>query len=333
MTKTIYLFLSVAFLLACSNQQKPVNPGNENPLPSWNDGESREAILEFVREVTNENGEFFVPRSGRIAVFDNDGTLWSEQPMYFQLAFAIDRIKAMAPQHPEWNSEEPFKSILEGDLKSALAGGEKALIQTVMATHAGMTTTAFENLVKEWINTARHPVTNRLYKEMVYQPMLELLDYLRANEFKTFIVSAGGTDFMRPWAEEVYGIRADQVLGSSLKVKYEIISGEPVLIKLPEINFIDDKEGKPVGIHQFIGKRPVAAFGNSDGDLAMLQWTAAGEGKRLSVYIHHTDEKREWAYDRDSPIGRLDEGLDEAREKGWVIVDMKKDWNRIFPFD
>ena len=237
----------------------------------------------------------------------------------------------MRPEHPEWNKNPLFKAVLDDDLKTVLSFGEHGLLELVMATHAGMTTEEFSQIVKDWINTARHPKTNKLYKEMVYQPMLELLDYLRANGFKTFIVSGGGIDFMRPWTEEVYGIPTEQVIGSSGKVKFEMRNGEPVLIKLPEINFIDDKEGKPVGIHQFIGKRPIAAFGNSDGDLQMLQWTAAGEGKRLMVYIHHTDAEREWAYDRESSIGRLDKGLDEANAKGWTVVDMKKDWKKIYP--
>ncbi len=333
MKRITYFVFIATLVLACSNTQDPNSQEDNNPLPSWNNGDTRKAIMDFVKETTRKDGEFFIPCGERIAVFDNDGTLWSEQPMYFQLAFAIDRIKAMAPQHPEWQVEEPFKSLLEGDLESALAGGEKALIQIVMATHAGMTTEAFEKIVIGWIDTATHPGTGKLYKEMVFQPMLELLEFLRKNDFKPYIISGGGIDFMRPWSEEVYGIPPEQVLGSSGKVKFEIVNGEPVLNKLPELDFIDDKEGKPVGIHKFIGKRPVAAFGNSDGDLAMLQWTAAGEGKRIAVYIHHTDETREWAYDRDSHIGRLDKGLDEAIQKNWVVVDMKNDWKRIYPSD
>ena len=333
MKKIAYFVFFATILMACTSTKEHDSQEDGDPLPSWNNGESREAILGFVRETTNKDGEFYIPRNERIAVFDNDGTLWSEQPMYFQLAFTIDRIKAMAPEHPEWKSEEPFKSVLEGDLKAALAGGEEALIRIVMATHAGMTTEAFTRLVNGWIDTATHPGTGKLYKEMVFQPMLELLEFLRENDFKTYIISGGGIDFMRPWSEEVYGIPPEQVLGSSGKVKFEIVDGVPVLKKLPELDFIDDKEGKPVGIHKFIGKRPVAAFGNSDGDLAMLQWTDAGGGKRIAVYIHHTDDTREWAYDRDSHIGRLDKGLDEAIEKNWVIVDMKNDWKKIYPSD
>jgi hypothetical protein len=289
--------------------------------------------LNYVEEITNSAMESYIPEKERIVVFDNDGTLWSEQPIYFQFAFAMDRIKALAPQHPEWKTTQPFKALLEGDLKTALAGGEKAILEIVMATHSGMTTSEFEQIVKDWISTARHPKTGKLYKEMIFQPMLEVLDYLRENGFKTFIVSGGGIDFMRPWTEEVYGIPAEQVIGSSGKVKYEVMNEKPVLVKIPEINFIDDKEGKPVGIYQHIGKRPEAAFGNSDGDLAMLQWTAAGSGKSLMVYIHHTDADREWAYDRESHIGKLDKGLDEANAKGWTVVDMKNDWNKIYPFD
>lgn len=274
-----------------------------------------------------------MPPEGRIAVFDNDGTLWSEQPMYVQLAFTIDRVKALEPQHPEWKEEQPFKAILEGDLKSVFASGEHALLELAMATHANITTEEFENIVKGWLATARHPRFQQLYTECVYQPMLELLAYLRANGFKTWIVSGGGIEFMRPWVEEVYGIPREQVIGSSIKTKFEMREEKPVLVRLPELNFIDDKEGKPVAINQHIGRRPIAAFGNSDGDLQMLQWTAAGDGKRLIVYIHHTDGDREWAYDRDSSIGRLDKGLDEAIANNWTLVDMKKDWKIIYPFE
>ncbi len=302
-----------------------------DPLPSWNDGKSKQAIIEFVEKVTSESSPDFVPPAERIATFDNDGTLWAEQPMYFQLAFALDRVTALAPEHPEWQGREPFASLLKGDLKSALAGGEKAILEIVMATHAGMTTEEFEESVTEWIASAKHPKTGRLYTEMVYQPMLELLDYLRANGFKTFIVSGGGIEFMRPWTEKVYGIPPEQVVGSSIKTKYELRDGKPVLTRLPELNFIDDKEGKPVGIHQYIGRRPIAAFGNSDGDLQMLQWTTAGEGARFALIVHHTDAEREWAYDRKSSVGRLDKALDEAREKGWTVVDMQNDWKTVFP--
>jgi phosphoglycolate phosphatase-like HAD superfamily hydrolase len=302
-----------------------------DPLPSWNDGQSKQAIIEFVEKVTSESSPDFVPPAERIATFDNDGTLWAEQPMYFQLAFALDRVAALAPEHPEWQGKEPFASLLNGDLKGALAGGEKAILEIVMATHANMTTEEFEQIVTAWIASAKHPKTGKLYTEMVYQPMLELLAYLRANGFKTFIVSGGGIEFMRPWTEKVYGIPPEQVVGSSIKTKYELHDGKPVLARLPELNFIDDKAGKPVGIHQYIGRRPIAAFGNSDGDLQMLQWTTAGEGARFALIVHHTDSEREWAYDRNSAVGRLDQALEEAREKGWTVVDMQGDWKTVFP--
>jgi hypothetical protein len=302
-----------------------------DPLPSWNDTAPKKAIVSFVERVTKEGSPGFVPANERVATFDNDGTLWSEQPMYFQLAFALDRVKAFAPQHPEWKEKQPFKAVLEGDLKTVFAGGEHALLELVMATHAGNTTEEFEQTVREWIATARHPKTGRLYTEMVYQPMLELLAYLRSHGFKTFIVSGGGIEFMRPWTETVYGIPPEQVIGSSIKTKFELRDGKPVLVRLPEVDFIDDKAGKPVGIHQHIGRRPVAAFGNSDGDLQMLQWTTAGRGARFALLVRHTDAKREWAYDRKSPIGRLDKALDEAQARGWTVVDMKNDWKVIYP--
>ncbi len=302
-----------------------------DPLPSWNTGNAKQSILDFVARVTTSGGKDFVPASERIATFDNDGTLWSEQPLYFQLAFALDRVKALAPQHPEWKGQEPFASLLKGDLKGALAGGEHAIGEILMATHSGMTTVEFETIVKDWIATARHPVTKRPYTEMVYQPMLEVLAYLRANGFKTFIVSGGGVEFMRAFAEQTYGIPPEQVVGSSGKLNFELRNGVPVLVKLPAMDFVDDKEGKPVGIQKFIGRRPIAAFGNSDGDLQMLQWTAAGDGARFCLYVHHTDAVRESTYDRQSSIGRLDKGLDEAAAKGWTVVDMKTDWNAIYP--
>ncbi len=300
-------------------------------LPSWNNGQSKAKIVSFVEQVTKAGSPNFVPPAERIAVFDNDGTLWSEQPIYFQLFFAIDRVKALAPEHPEWKDKEPFASLLKGDIKVALAGGEHAILEIMMATHAGMTTEEFEQIVKNWIEKAKHPTTKRLYTEMVYQPMLEVLTYLRANGFKTFIVSGGGIEFMRPWTEKAYGIPPEQVIGSSIKTKFEVRNGKPVLVRLPEINFIDDKQGKPVGINQHIGRRPVFAFGNSDGDLQMLQWTAAGHGPRFMGIVHHTDAEREWAYDRKSHIGRLDKAIGEAKTKGWTLVDMKKDWKRVFP--
>jgi phosphoserine phosphatase len=324
----LLLFLTT-ILFSCTEQMVQ----KSDPLPSWNDRDAKQSIINFVNEVTDETDPNFVKPAERIATFDNDGTLWSEQPYYFQLQFALDRVKAMSADHPEWQDNPLFKAVIDNDIKTVLSFGEHGLLELVMATHSGMTTEEFSQIVKDWINTATHPKTKKLYKEMVFQPMLELLNYLRANGFKTYIVSGGGIDFMRPWSEEVYGIPAEQVIGSSGKVKFEIRDGQPVLVKLPEINFIDDKEGKPIGIHQVIGKRPIAAFGNSDGDLQMLQWTAAGKGKRFMLYVHHTDAEREWAYDRESSIGRLNKGLDEANEKGWTVVDMKNDWKVIYPFE
>jgi phosphoglycolate phosphatase-like HAD superfamily hydrolase len=303
-----------------------------DPLPSWNDGPVKKSITDFVGRVTREGGPDFVPVPERIATFDNDGTLWTEQPYYFQLAFAIDRIKAMAPQHPEWKSKQPFKGLLEGDKKALAAAGKDGLLQIVAATHAGMTVEEFSKTVLDWTATAKHPRFNRPYTELIFQPMLELLTYLRANGFKTFIVSGGGIEFMRPWADRVYGIPPEQVVGSSGVVKFEITSdGKTSLVKLPKIEFIDDGPGKPVGINRFIGRRPIFAFGNSDGDLRMLQYTAGGGGARFMGIVHHTDGEREFAYDRQSPVGKLDKALDEASKRGWTVVDMKKDWKVVFP--
>ena len=322
-------FTLIAF--GCNNQQKAVSV--KDPLPSWNDGASKKSIIDFVTKTTTQGDADFVPVTDRIACFDNDGTLWSEQPIYFQFAFAIDRIKAMAPQHPEWKTTQPFQALLEGDIKTALSGGEKALMQIMATTHSGMTTEAFEQTVKDWMTTATHPVKKKHYNELIYQPMVELLNYLRANGYKTFIVSGGGVDFMRPWVENAYGIPPDQVVGSSGKVKYDTLTGKPVLIKLPELNFNDDKEGKPVDIHQYIGKRPIFTAGNSDGDYAMLQWTSTGSGPRFGMIVHHTDEQREWAYDRKSHIGNLARGLDDAKKYNWQVVDMKNDWKKIYSFE
>ena len=302
-------------------------------LPSWNAGASKTSILRFVEAVTAEGGAEFVPPQDRIAVFDNDGTLWSEKPIYFQLAFALDRVKELALQHPEWREQQPFKAVLEDDMAGVLAAGLKAIIDILKATHGGDTTDEFETTVCSWITTARHPQTGRLYTEMVFQPMLELLEFLRANGFRTYIVSAGGIEFMRPWTEEVYGIPPEQVIGSSIKTEFEMREGGPVLVRIPEVDFLDEGEGKPVGIHKFIGCRPILAFGNSDGDLQMLQWTAAGDGARFMGLVHHTDAGREWAYDRESPVGRLDKALDEAYARGWTVVDMKCDWRAIYPFE
>ncbi len=307
--------------------------GQAGALASWNDSPATRSITAFVERVTNPQSPDFVPPPARIAVFDNDGTLWAEQPMYFQFLFAVDRVKDMAPQHPEWKTTEPFASVLRGDMNAALAGGEHAILKLVAATHAGMTTGEFDAVVKQWLATARHPTTGQPYTSMVYQPMLELLQYLRANGFRTFIVSGGGVEFMRAFAEATYGIPPEQVIGSSGKLKFELRDGVPALVKLAEIDFIDDKEGKPVAIQKHIGRRPIAAFGNSDGDLAMLQWAAAGHGTSLCLYVHHTDAQREWAYDRQSKVGRLDKGLDEAVAKGWTVVDIQKDWKRVFAFE
>ena len=301
------------------------------PLASWNDTAPKKAIVGFVGKVTRQGSADFVPAPERIAVFDNDGTLWAEQPVYFQVAFMLDRVKAFAPQHPEWKTREPFASLLNGDTKAALASGEKGLMEMMAVTHTGMTTEEFTKSVSDWIRTAKHPGSGRLYTEMVYQPMLELLEYLRANGFKTFIVSGGGIEFMRPWVERVYGVPPEQVVGSSGKLKYEMRERGPVLVKLPAVDLIDDKEGKPVGIQNHIGRRPIAAFGNSDGDLQMLQWTTAGSGARFALIVHHTDAEREWAYDRQSHVGRLDKALDEATAKGWTVVSMKNDWKTIYP--
>lgn len=303
----------------------------KDPLPSWNDGKARAAILEFVKAVTTEGSPEFVPVPQRIATFDNDGTLWSEQPAYFQLLFALDRVKATAADHPEWKTQEPFKSVLAGDMKGVMAGGDKGLMQIVAATHAGLTIEEFDTAVRQWIDTAQHPVSKRPFNQMTYQPMREVLDYFRANGFKTFIVSGGGTEFMRPWAEQAYGIPPEQVVGSRLKVKYDVRNGTPVILKLPEIELVDDGPGKPVGIAQMIGRRPIAAFGNSDGDFQMLEYTTSGAGRRLGMIVHHTDADREWAYDRGSPIGKLERGLDEAGTRGWVLIDMKQDWKAIHP--
>ena len=303
------------------------------PLPSWNDGPARQAIVAFVTDVTTQGTSTFVPQDDRIAVFDNDGTLWPEQPLPFQFMFVLDRIKAMAPQHPEWQVREPFKSILAGDMKTALAGGEKAVAEMMAATHSGTTTDEFAAQVTDWLATARHPRFKRAYTDLAYQPMLELLAYLRDSGFKTYIVSGGGIEFMRPWTQEIYGIAPEQVIGSQGKLEFEVRDGKPVLVKLPQIDLVDDKAGKPVGIQKHIGRRPIAAFGNSDGDLQMLQWTMSGPGRRFALLVHHTDADREWAYDRTSEISRLDKALDEAQAKGWTIVDMKRDWKRVFAFE
>jgi phosphoglycolate phosphatase-like HAD superfamily hydrolase len=302
-----------------------------DPLPSWNEGPSKQSIIDFVTRVTEEGGPDYVAPPERIATFDNDGTLWVEQPLYTQFVFALDRVKTLAPKHPEWKTTQPFQAVLDGDAKAIAASGEKGIVQIVTATHSGMSTTEFNKIVADWLATAKHPRFKRLYTDLVYQPMLELLTYLRANDFKTFIVSGGGQEFMRVLADQTYGVPPEQVVGSTGATELQMWDASPVLIKLPKVDFVDDGPGKPVGINKFIGRRPIFAFGNSDGDQQMLEWTAAGDGLRFMGLVHHTDATREYAYDRDSEIGKLDKALDEATAKGWTIADMKTDWKMIFP--
>jgi len=316
--------LFIAASVACKNTIAT------EPLASWKDTPTKAAIVNFVQRVTEKDSPDFIPIDQRIATFDNDGTLWSEQPIYFQAFFIIDRVRSLSSEHPEWETQEPFASAIKGDFKAVAASGHQGLLELTMATHAGMTTDQFDQIVKDWIGVAKHPQTGLLFKEMVYQPMLEMLDYLSANGFKSFIVSGGGIDFMRPWTQDVYGIPPEQVIGSSLKTKFEIRDGRSVLVRLPEMNFVNDKAGKPVAIHHHIGRRPVMAFGNSDGDLEMLQWTSDQVRPNMAVIIHHTDDQREFAYDRQSTIGQLDKALDFAKQKNWTVVDMKGDWNRIY---
>jgi phosphoglycolate phosphatase-like HAD superfamily hydrolase len=326
---TTYLLLAGLALLA------PVAAfAQTDPLPSWNDGPVKKAITDFVARVTTQGSPDFVPVPERIATFDNDGTLWCEQPFYFQMAFAFDRVKAMAPQHPQWKTKEPFRSLLKGDVATAAKAGEKGLLSIVAATHSGMTVNEFEAQVRDWIKTARHPRFKRPYNDLVYQPMLEVLGYLRANGFKTFIVSGGGMDFMRPWAPAAYGIPPEQIVGSSGVTEFRLgKDGKGDLFKTAKVDFIDDGPGKPVGINRNIGRRPIISFGNSDGDLQMLQYATSGAGVRLGLYVHHDDSEREYAYDRKSQIGKLDKGLDEAAKRGWPVISMKRDWKVIFPFE
>jgi len=319
--------LATGLVLACAQSAPTV----KDPLPSWNETAPKKAVIAFVEKVTKEGSPDFVPVPERIATFDNDGTLWAEKPVPFQFVFAVDRVKALAPQHPEWKTKQPFASLLKGDMAGVAAAGEKGVLEIVAATHTGMTTDEFSRSVQEWIPSAKHPGTGRLFTDMVYQPMLELLAYLRANGFKTFIVSGGGVEFMRPWTERIYGIPPEQVIGSSGKLKLETRDGKPVLVKLPAVDLIDNEEGKPVGIQSRIGRRPIAAFGNSDGDLQMLQWAMAGEGARFALFVHHDDVQREYAYDRSDKLQQFDKGWDEAVAKGWTVVSMKDDWNTIFP--
>jgi len=342
--RIIALVTVTALLAGCGGPvdrgQAPSRVATESPLSSmasadvlrsWNDGTAKQAIVDFVTRVTREGGPDFVPVGERIATFDNDGTLWAEKPVPFQVLFAFDRVKSLAAQHPEWQRQEPFASVLKGDMAALAASGEKGILQILAATHAGLTTEEFSAAVGAWITTARHPQTKRLYTEMVYQPMLELLTYLRGNGFKTYIVSGGGVEFMRPWAERVYGIPPEQVIGSAGKLKLETRDGSPVLVKLAEIDLVDDKEGKPVGIQSRIGRRPIAAFGNSDGDLQMLQWAASGPGARFALFVHHDDATREFAYDRDDKLQKFSVGWDEAIARHWTVVSMQKDWKVVFP--
>ncbi|MGR4928942.1 HAD family hydrolase [Bradyrhizobium sp. CAR08] len=321
--------LGVALTVSCL----PRASAQDNPLPSWNDTSTKQAIVDFVRRVTTPGSSQYVPPAARVATFDNDGTLWVEQPMYVQLVFALERVKALAPLHPELRYTEPFQSVLEGDMKALAGFSERSLLDLIMQTHAGITTDEFSKIVLDWLASARDPRFQRPYTDLVYQPMLELLSYLRANGFKTFIVSGGGVEFMRPWTDKVYGVPPDQVVGSSIKTRFEMRDGIPTLFRLPELNFIDDKAGKPVGINEAVGRRPIAAFGNSDGDLEMLQWTTISDGLRFGAIVHHTDAVREYAYDRQSHFGHLDVALEAAAANRWTVIDMKKDWKVIFPFD
>ncbi len=302
-----------------------------DPLPSWQSTPTKASIIDFVASVAEEGSDTYVAPARRIATIDNDGTLWTEQPMYFQFLYVLDRIQALAPAHPEWNKKEPFASVLRGDLESALAGGEKSLLEMTMATHAGQTEEEFKTTVADWLASKKHPITGRPLTEMVFQPMLELISYLRLNNFKVFIVSGGGIDFVRVFSEAVYGIPAERVVGSSIKAKFELRNGEPVVVKIPELDLIDDKVGKPVGIHRYIGQRPIFAAGNSDGDFEMLQYVTAGDGPRFGMLVHHDDAEREYAYDRGSMIGGLERGLDVGPDLGWIVVSMKNDWRVIYP--
>jgi phosphoglycolate phosphatase-like HAD superfamily hydrolase len=327
-------FIAAAFILAAACGWTGPVGAQSDPLPSWNDSAAKTSIIGFVARVTATGGDDYVPPAQRIAAFDNDGTLWTEKPIYFQVIFALDRVRAMVLQHPEWQTEQPFKAAIDNDMAALAASGSKGLLDIVAASQGGLTPEEYDKTVLAWLAVARHPRFNKPYTDLVYQPMLELLDYLRKNGFKTFIVSGGGADFMRAWTEKIYGIPPEQVVGSTGGLKFEMSNdGRPELINQPEFEFIDDGPGKPVGIERFIGRRPIFAFGNSDGDLQMLQWTTAGAGARFAGIVHHTDAAREYAYDRDSHVGKLDKALDAAIAKGWTVVDMKRDWNRIFPFE
>ena len=302
-----------------------------DPLPSWNEGPAKKSILEFVAAVTDKNSKDYVAPAERIATFDNDGTLWVEYPMYTQILFAFERVKELAPQHPEWKTKQPFKALLAGDMKTVGASGMKGVMEIIMATHSGMTAAEFDKEVTDWLATARQTKFKRPYTELIYQPQLELLTYLRANGFKTFIVSGGGIAFMRTFSEKAYGIPPEQVVGSSAVAEFQDKDGKPALVRQPKLNFLNDKAGKPVGIYQHIGRRPILAFGNSDSDMQMIEYTLAGEGRRMGLFVHHTDTEREYAYDRKSHVGTLDKVLDMATENGWIVVDMKNDWKAVFP--
>jgi phosphoserine phosphatase len=317
--------LLVTFAYGCTAAQA------QDPLPSWNDGPTKSAIVEFVTAVTDENGNDYVEPAERIAVFDHDGTLWVEYPLYTQILFAFDRVKALAPQHPEWKTTQPFKALLEGDMETVGASGAKGVMEILVATHTGMTAEEFEQEASNWLATTKHPKFDRLYSESIYQPQLELLAYLRAQGFKTFIVSGGGIAFMRPITEKNYGIPPQQVVGSSVVTEFQVKDGQPVLVRQPKVDFVNDKAGKPVGIYQHIGRRPILAFGNADADMQMIEYTMAGEGRRLGLFVHHTDADREYAYDRESHVGTLDKALDQAGANGWIIVSMKDDWKSVFP--
>jgi phosphoserine phosphatase len=337
--KTIRTQYLIAITLLCALALTTTIAHAADALPSWNDGPAKQSIVEFVTKVTMPDSPDFVPVPERIATFDNDGTLWAEQPLPVQLYFALDRVKALAPQHPEWKTKEPFASLIKGDVKPALAGGDHAILELFIATHAGMTTDEFKQIVKDWLATAKHPKTGKLFTDMTYQPMLELLAYLRANGFKNYIVSGGGIEFMRPWTEQVYGIPPEQVIGSSIKTKFEMRDGKPVLMRLPELNFNDDKADKPVGIHRHIGRRPIAAFGNSVGDQQMLEYTQGGAGVRFMLLVLHDDAAREFPYGParglpDVKLGAFTSALDEhAKKDGWTVVSMKNDWKQVFAFE
>ena len=333
----VSVFFSLIFISCETSKKETQNIKTAtteiDPLPSWNEVTSKSNIITYVSDVTNPKSENFIPIKDRIATFDNDGNLWSEQPAYFQLFFVIDKIKSMADAHPEWKTEQPYKAVLDNDMAELGKQGQRGLLQLVMTTHAGNTTEEFKSEVQQWVKTAKHPTKNVTYDKLVYQPMLELLQYLRDNDFKTYVVSGGGVDFMRAFVTEIYGIPEEQIIGSRIKTEFDYNNGNPVIRRLAGLDFIDDKDGKPLNIQKIIGKKPVFSSGNSDGDLQMMQWAASNKYKSFMLYVHHTDSVREWAYDRESHIGRLDKGLDQAQKEGWTVIDMKNDWKVIYPFE